>query len=135
MSDHPNVTTVNSMTTAIFEQDHDALAKIFTEDFEFHLRGPAHVAGDYHGVGGLMEAMGSIFEMTGGQIDLDQQLCVGTDGWAVEFEYATLGRSGGNGSTIVSKNALVYRFDGDRIAEWWMLLGVLPETAEAFFAA
>jgi hypothetical protein len=35
----------------------------------------------------------------------------------------------------VSKNALVYRFEGGRIAEWWMLLGVLPETAEAFFAA
>jgi hypothetical protein len=35
----------------------------------------------------------------------------------------------------VSKNALVYRFDADRIAEMWLLLGVLPETAEAFFAA
>ena len=48
---------------------------------------------------------------------------------------ATLGRTGGSDSKIVSENALVYRFDGDRIAEWWMLLGVLPQTAEAFFAA
>ena len=40
MSDHPNVETVNEMTTAIFNQDHDALAKIFTDDLVFHLRGP-----------------------------------------------------------------------------------------------
>ena len=135
MSEHPNVATVNSMTTAIFEQDHDALAKIFTDDVEFHLRGPAPAAGDYRGVGGVLEGIGSLVEMTGGQIDLDQQLCLGTDGWAIEFEYATLGRPGGNGSKIVSKNALVYRFDADRIAEMWLLLGVLPQTAETFFAA
>ena len=40
MSDHPNVKTVNSMTEAIFNQDHDALAKIFTDDLEI---GRAHV--------------------------------------------------------------------------------------------
>ena len=131
MSDHPNVKTVNEMTAAIFDQDHDALAKIFTDDLEFHLRGPAPSAGDYKGIGGLLEGIGSMFELTGGQIDLDQQLCVGTDGWAVEFEHATLGR---NGSTLVSKNAFVYRFDDGRIAEMWMYLGALPETAAAFLA-
>ena len=131
MSEHPNVTTVNSMTTAIFEQDHDALAKIFTEDFEYHLRGPAQVAGDYRGVGGLLEAMGAIFEMTGGQIDLDTKYCLGTDGWAAEFEHATLGN--GKGQTVESRNSFVYRFDGDRIAEMWMYLGMLPDVAEAHF--
>ena len=35
-----NVKTVNRMTTAIFDQDHDTLAKIFTDDLVFHLRGP-----------------------------------------------------------------------------------------------
>ena len=135
MSDqHPNVKTVNSMTAAIFDQDHDALAKIFTDDLEFHLRGPAPVAGDHRGVGGLLEAVGSLFEMTGGQIELDQQFCIGTDGWAAEFEHATLGRKGGNGDTMQSKNAFVYRVEGGRIAEMWMYLGARPDEAEAFFA-
>ena len=49
MSDHPNVETVNSMTEAIFSQDHDALAKIFTDDLVFHLRGPDPMAGDHAG--------------------------------------------------------------------------------------
>jgi ketosteroid isomerase-like protein len=128
---HPNVQTVNSMTTAIVGQDHGALAKIFTDDFVLHLRGPVPSAGDHRGVGGLLEAIGSLFELTGGQIELDQQFCVGADGWAAEWEHATLGR---NGSTIESRNAFVYRFEGDRIAEMWMFIGVLPEKAAAFFA-
>lgn len=131
MNEHPNVTTVNAMTTAIIEQDHDTLTKIFTDDFVLHMRGPVPPAGDHSGVGGLLEAIGSLFEVTNGQIDLDQQLCLGSDGWAVEFEHSTFGR---NGKTLKSKNGFFYRFDGDRIAEMWMLFDVLPDKAEAFFA-
>jgi ketosteroid isomerase-like protein len=131
MSDHPNVETVNNMTKAIFDQDHDTLAKIFTDDLVFHLRGPHPMAGDHSGLGGLLGFLGSVFEATNGQIQLDQQFCIGVDGWAAEWEHATLGR---NGSTLESRNAFVYRFEDDRIAEMWMFLGVLPEPAEAFFA-
>ena len=131
MSDHPNVTTVNSMTEAIFSQDHDALAKIFTDDLVFHLRGPDPMAGDHAGVGGLLTVLGSWFEATNGQIELDQQFCLGADGWAAEWEHASMHR---NGSTLESRNAFVYRFDGDRIAEMWMFLGAPRDEAEAFFA-
>ena len=131
MSDHPNVKTVNSMTEAIFSQDHDTLAKIFTDDLVFHLRGPDPMAGDHAGVGGLLGVVGSWFEATNGQIELDQQFCLGDDGWAAEWEHATLRR---NGDTLESRNAFVYRFDGDRIAEMWMFLGAPRDEAEAFFA-
>lgn len=92
---------------------------------------PHPLAGDHSGLGGFLEFLGSTFEATNGQIELDQQFCFGADGWAAEWEHATLGR---NGKTMESRNAFVYRFDGDRIAEMWMFLGVLPEPAEAFFA-
>jgi ketosteroid isomerase-like protein len=128
---HPNVETVNGMTEAIFRQDHDTLAKIFTDDLVFHLRGPDPMAGDHAGLGGLLEVVGSWSEATNGQIELDQQFCIGTDGWAAEWEHATLGREG---KTLESRNAFVYRFDGDRIAEMWMFLGAQPDVAEAFFA-
>jgi ketosteroid isomerase-like protein len=133
MSDHPNVETVNRMTKAIFDQDHDTLASIFTDDLVFHLRGPHPMAGDHAGLGGFLGVLGSFFEMTGGRIHLDQQFCLGADGWAAEWEHATLGRTKDD-ETLESRNAFVYRFEGDRIAEMWMLLGVLPEPAEAFFA-
>ena len=84
------------------------------------------MAGDHSGLGGLLGVVGSWFEATNGQIELDQQFCIGTDGWAAEWEHATLGR---NGKTLESRNAFVYRFEGDRIAEMWMFLGALPEAA------
>jgi ketosteroid isomerase-like protein len=131
-TDHPTVETISRMTQAIFDQDHDTLAAIFTDDVVLHLRGPAPVQGDHSGLGGLLEAFGTLFEMTAGRITLDQQFCIGADGWAAEFEYATLGRPG-DGETVESRNAFVYRFAGERIAEMWMYLGLLPEQAEAFF--
>jgi ketosteroid isomerase-like protein len=130
-SSHPNVDTVNRMTPAIVNQDHDTLVKLFTDDFVFHFRGPHPMAGDHAGVGGLLGVIGSVFEATGGDVEFEQQFCIGVDGWAAEWEHATLGR---NGRRLESKNAFVYRFDGDRIAEMWMFLGVLPDVAEAFFA-
>lgn len=129
MSDHPNVTAVNRMTPAIFSQDRDALASILTEDLSFHMRGPEGWSGDYGGVDGFLGALGRVFELTGGDIRLDQQFCIGVDGWAAEWEHATLGR---NGTTLESKNAFIYRFDGDRIAEMWMFIGADPEAGRAF---
>src|SRR5439155_24641765 len=58
-SNHPNVETVNRMTEAIFNQDHDTLAKIFSDDFVFHLRGPDPMAGDHPGLGGFLGVIGS----------------------------------------------------------------------------
>ena len=130
-NDHPNADTVNRMTEAIFSQDHDMLAKLFTDDLVFHLRGPDAIAGDHDGLGGLLGVIGSWFEATNGQIDLEQQFCIGTDGWAAEWEHATLHRKG---RTLQSRNAFVYRFDGDRIAEMWMFLGARADEAERFFA-
>ena len=129
--EHRNVDTVNRMTEAIFNQDHDTLAKLFTDDLVFHLRGPDPMAGDHAGLGGFLGVVASWFEATDGQIELEQQFCVGTDGWAAEWEHATLGR---HGKTLESRNAFVYRFEDDRIAEMWMFLGALPDEAQAFFA-
>jgi ketosteroid isomerase-like protein len=132
MSDHSNVDNVNRMTKAIFDQDHNTLAKIFTDDLEFHLRGPHPMSGDHPGLGGFLGVFASLFEQTGGRIQLDQKFCLGTDGWAAEWEHATLGRARDD-ETLESHNSFVYRFEGDRIAEMWMFLGVQPEQAEAFF--
>jgi ketosteroid isomerase-like protein len=131
-SDHPNVEIVNRMTKAIFDQDHDALASLFADDLVFHLRGGHPMTGDHDGLGGLLGVLGSMFDMTGGKIDLDQQFCVGAEGWAAEWEHATLGRPRDDES-LESRNAFVYRFEDGRIAEMWMFLGVMPEQADAFF--
>ena len=75
---------------------------------------------------GLLGAIGAIFEATSGDVKLEQQFCIGVDGWAAEWEHAVLGR---NGKTLESDNAFVYRFAGGRIAEMWMFLGADPGAA------
>jgi ketosteroid isomerase-like protein len=129
MSEHPNVATVSRMTKAIFDQDREALTDVFSPDLRFHLRGPYPKAGDHDGVDGFLEVVGSFFELTGGDIRLEQKFCLATDGWAAEWEHATLGR---NGKTLESDNSFVYRFEEGRIAEMWMFLGAPPDVSEAF---
>ena len=128
---HENVEIVNAMTNAIVEQDHGTLAKVLTDDVVLHLRGPVAQAGDHEGVGGLLQAIGGLIESVDGDLELDQQFCIGADGWAAEWEHATFGR---NGRKLESRNSFVYRFDGGRIDEMWMFIGARPDQAEAFFA-
>jgi ketosteroid isomerase-like protein len=131
MSEHPNVTTVSRMTEAVVDGDRKSLASLFSDDFVFHLRGPFATAGDHLGVDGILGAIGPVFDATGGDVKLEQQFCVGVDGWVAEWEHAVLGR---HHETLESDNAFVYRFAGDRIAEMWMFLGADPDAAAAFFA-
>jgi ketosteroid isomerase-like protein len=129
MSEHPNVTVINRMTKAVFENDRDALAKIFTEDMTFHVRGLLPCAGDHSGVDGFLGALGTIFELTGGDVKLEQLLCVAEDGWAAEWEQAVFGRKG---ATLEANDAFIYRFEDGRIAEIWML-SAAPAGSESFW--
>ena len=129
MSDHPNVTIVNRMTAAVLSDDTDALAEIFTEDMQLHVRGSEAVAGDHRGVEGFLGALGGL--LAGGEVVLDQHFCIGTDGWAAEWEHATLTRGA---DELEFDDAFIYRFDSGRIAEIWMLIGATPASVAAWLA-
>ncbi len=126
-----NTAVVERMTAAIFALDRPELDAVFTDDLEFHLRGPFVTAGDHEGIDGLLAALGAVFEATQGQVELEQRFCIGEGDWAAEWEHARLHRKG---RILESDNALVYRFEDGRIAEMWMYLGAVPEVAASFFA-
>ncbi len=126
MSTHPNVTVVDEMTQAIFGHDRDKLSTLFTEDVALHVRGALPIAGDYAGVDGLLGALGVLFELTGGNIKLEQLFCVGTGDWAAEWEHAMLTV---DGRTLTINNGFIYRFEADRIAEMWFLSAAPAESA------
>ena len=128
MSEHPNVTVVNRMTAAVFARDEAALREIFTEDLTFHVRGPLPRPGDHAGVAGFLAALGAIFELTGGDVKIEQLAILADGDWVTEWEYAVLGRGG---RTLEAHNAFVYRFAGGRIAELWMICAA--PAAEASF--
>ena len=123
MSEHPNVAVINRMTAAVFENDRDALADVFTEDLVLHVRGPLPRPGDHRGVDGFLEALGAIFELTAGDVKLEQLFCTAEGPWAAEWEHAVLGR---DGKTLDTQNAFIYRFEAGRIAEMWMICAAAP---------
>lgn len=129
MSEHANITVINRMTAAVFEKDRNTLEDVFTTDLEFHVRGPLPRPGDHHGVDGFLGALGAIFELTGGDVKIEQLFCTADGPWAAEWENAVLGR---NGKTLEAKNAFIYRFDDGRIAEMWMIC-TAPAGSESFW--
>lgn len=126
MTEHRNTTVINRMTKAVFENDSATLAEIFTDDMTFHVRGPLPRPGDHTGVAGFLEAMGAIFELTDGDVKIEQLFCIADGRWAAEWEHAVLGR---NGRTLETKNMFVYEFVGDRIADLWMICAAPAEHA------
>lgn len=129
VSDHPNVEVINRMTKAVLENDRDALGEIFTDDMAFHVRGALPRPGDHTGVSGFLEALGAIFELTDGDVKIEQLFCVAEGPWAAEWEHAAFGR---DGRTLEAKNAFIYRFDAERIAEMWMICAA-PAGSESFW--
>jgi ketosteroid isomerase-like protein len=130
MDEHPNVALINRMTGAVYENDMETLTEIFSDDMAFHVRGALPCAGDYEGAGGFLGALSTLFEMTNGDLKIEQRFCLAEDRWAAEWEQAAFGR---NGRRLITDNAFIYRFDGDRIAEMWMIC-VAPPDSEAFWA-
>jgi ketosteroid isomerase-like protein len=118
MNENPNIAVINRMTQAVFEHDRETLSSLFTDDLTFHVRGPLPRPGDHAGVDGFLAAMGAIFDLTNGDVKIEQLLCQADGPWAVEWEHAVFGR---NGRTLEAKNAFVYRFEAGRIAELWMI--------------
>ncbi len=129
MSEQPNVTVINRMTAAVFENDRDALADVFTTDMELHVRGPLPRQGDHRGVDGFLSALGPIFELTDGDVKIEQLFCTAEGQWAAEWEDCVLGR---NGKTLETNNAFIYRLEDGRIAEMWMICAA-PRGSESFW--
>src|SRR5688572_26061622 len=118
MAQHPNVKTIDRMTQAALEGDADTLSKIFTEDMVFHVRGTVPGVGDHRGAKGFLGVIGSIVEITKGDVKLDQLFAIADGDWAAEWERAVYGR---DGKTLEQYDSFVYRFEDGRIAEMWMI--------------
>jgi ketosteroid isomerase-like protein len=130
MSSHPNVAVIDRMTEAIVENDRETLTRIFTDDMVFHGRGPVPFAGDHYGVGGLLAALRTVFDLTDGDVKLEQLFCLTDDEWGAEWERAVYGR---NGRTLEMHDSFIYRFDDGRIREMWFIAAG-PAEAASFWA-
>lgn len=130
MGQHPNVQTIDRMTKAALDGDTAELSKIFTEDMVFHVRGTLPGVGNHRGTNGFLSVIGSILEITKGDLKLEQLFAIADGNWAAEWERAVFGR---DGKKLEQYDSFVYRFEEGRIAEMWMIGVGNPEDA-AFFA-
>ncbi len=73
--------------------------------------------------------LGSIFELTEGDVKIEQLFCIAEGSWAAEWEHAVLGR---HGRTLDTKNMFVYKFRDGRIADIWMICSA-PTGSESFW--
>jgi len=86
MSEHRHVKLINRMTEAALAGDKKVLAECFTEDMSFHVRGTLPRVGDHRGVEGFLGVIGTIVELTGGDVKLDQLCAIADGNWAAEWE-------------------------------------------------
>ncbi|MGH2689580.1 MAG: nuclear transport factor 2 family protein [Actinomycetota bacterium] len=126
MSELQSLSTIERMTKAVFSNDRATLEDVFAPDLSFHVRGPLPKPGDHAGLTGFLGVLGTIFELTGGEVEIEQLFCIADGPWAAEWEHAVLRR---NGRTLEMNNAFVYRFDDGRIAEMWMIAAAPPSVA------
>jgi ketosteroid isomerase-like protein len=131
MNANANVDVICRMTQAAIDGDRPGLDACMTPDLAFHVRGPVPRAGDHTGVDGFLDVIGHLFEVTSGDVKLERKFALAEGEWAAEWEHAVLGR---DGRTLESNNSFVYRFEGGRIAEMWMLWDASAEDGRAFFA-
>jgi len=69
---HPNEDLVRGGFEAFGRGDLDALRReYFAEDIRWHIPGRGQLAGDYEGVGQVLELFGRAFELTSGTLLLD----------------------------------------------------------------
>ena len=92
---HPNEDLVRGGFEAFGRGDLDALRReYFAEDIRWHIPGRGQLAGDYEGVGQVLELFGRAFELTGGTLRLDLHDVVANDEHAVALYTANGERAG-----------------------------------------
>jgi ketosteroid isomerase-like protein len=126
MGDQALIDVVEGLAPSVFGRDRSALSASLTDDVVLHVRG-AIPNGDFHGVEGVLDGFSGVIGLVD-DVDIERIFCMTSDCWVAEFEHATLRR---DGRALDSSNAFIYRFDGEKIAEMWMLTGASPAEVAA----
>jgi hypothetical protein len=127
MGNQALVDAVNRFAPSLFDRDRSTLSTLLTADVALHIRG-ALPNGDFHGLDGVLDGFEGVIGLVD-DVEIEQVFCMTSGCWAAEFERATLHRKG---SALQSPNAFIYRFDGERIAELWLLAGASEAEVSSF---
>ena len=116
MAEHLNAARLREGYEAFGKGDLDRLTELWTPDIRWHEPGRNQLAGEYTGPSQVFEMFGRVMELSEGsfRVELRTILADDTDGVAV------VRFSGHRGDrTLDVLAAHVFRFEGDRVAEFW----------------
>jgi uncharacterized protein len=115
---HPNEDLVRGAAAAFERGDMDALRdQYFAADIRWHLPGRSPLAGDYEGVGQVLESFGRLFELTEGTYRTEVHDALGGD------EHAVLlftGRAEKAGRKLEDHTVLTAHIHDGKLTEVWI---------------
>jgi uncharacterized protein len=115
MSEHPHVQLLRDGYAAFGKGDFAALDDLFAEDIRWHEPGRNQLAGTYEGRPAVYDMFGRLMELTENSFRVDLRSVFADDDTGVAVVHITARR--GEKSFEVT-NAHVFRFTGDRVAEF-----------------
>jgi uncharacterized protein len=116
VTEHANVGRLREAYAAFGKGDLDRLTEFWTPDIRWHEPGRNRLSGEYTGPPAVFEMFGRTMELTDGsfRVELRTVFADATDGVTV------VRLSGSRGErTLDVLAAHVFRFEGDRVAEFW----------------
>jgi ketosteroid isomerase-like protein len=114
---HPNEDLVREAFAAFGRGDIDALRdQYFADGIRWHLPGRSPLAGDYDGIGQVMEFFGRILELSGGTFRTELHDVLANDEHAVAL-YATVAER--EGRRLEDNNVSTFHIRDGKAAEVW----------------
>jgi ketosteroid isomerase-like protein len=120
MSEHPHVPLLRGAYESFGKGDIAALDDVFAEDIRWHEPGRNQLSGTYEGRTAVYEFFGRLMQVTESSLRIEIRTVLADDEHAVAVVDITAHR----GETAFSVlNTHVFRFAGDRVAEFWETSG------------
>jgi uncharacterized protein len=116
MTEHPNVQLMRDVYAAFTVGDLAKAGSYWTDDCTHHYPGRSQLAGSHKGVAEATAFATKLFELTGGNIQMDIVDIGASDDYAFAVVHTRYGR---NGKTLDMPFINVARVQGGKIAEFW----------------
>jgi ketosteroid isomerase-like protein len=129
MAEHPNIQRLRDGYGAFAKGDLATLQEIWAPDIRWHVSGHTDLAGTYEGIPAVLGFLQQVMERTGGTFRVEPQSLFAGDTHAVAVVRLTGSRDGRN---LDTQNAHIWRFENDRIAEFWDATAD-PDVLDSFF--
>jgi ketosteroid isomerase-like protein len=118
MSEHPNVGVLRKGYEAMAQGDLPAVLGLFAENGVLHVKAQAPLGGDHKGREAIGQALGHLFDWTGGTVSMEVKEIFADDDHAVVLVHETATRAA-DGTSLDVHEAHLFRLKNGEATEFW----------------